>query len=254
MSVQKNTPNFLKHSGLSFTTIVNQTMDLIKDDGALGIYCYLASKPQNWEICQVHLGNRFGKGRDYIRNKIKILKTAGLIKISSIRDEKGKVVRWETSLVNFVDSQNTENPHCGDDIHITENPTSGKTHIVDNQALVIKDKIKIKDKNKNKRESGKKRLSTLSLSISSSFLPDESNELLAAQLGLDIKKESDSFVDWNKADGSKSADWNAKFNMWLRRSAEYEKKQIKKSEKFDPIKYTYDSLRKGNPDAIDLLF
>ena len=156
MSVKKNTPNFLKHSGLSFTTIINQTMDLIKDDGALGIYCYLSSKPQNWEICQIHLANRFGKGRDYIRNKIKILKNAGLIKTESIRDEKGHIIRWETSLLNCLETQITENTYSGElstDNQITEIPTSGENKFLENQALVIKDIKQIKDYKKIKDKS-----------------------------------------------------------------------------------------------------
>lgn len=157
MSVQKNTPNFLKHSGLSFTTIINQTMDRIKDDGALGIYCYLASKPQDWEICQAHLANRFGKGREYIQNRIKMLKQAGLIKIEPVRDEKGKILCWETSLLNFVENQITENPYSSPELSTdsqnTALSTSRETKNLGKQALVIKDIKQIKDFKKIKDKS-----------------------------------------------------------------------------------------------------
>ena len=147
MSIQKNTPNFLKHSGLTFTTTINNTMDLIHDDGALGIYCYLASKPENWVIREKDLQNRFTKGRDYIKNKVSLLKKIGLIKVEAIRDNKGIILRWETTLLNQILLHNTENPYCGEEsnkngastsieykvihrnynnyIHNTENPQSG---------------------------------------------------------------------------------------------------------------------------------
>jgi len=42
MSIVKNTPHYLKHSGSFFTTIINKTIESIQDPAALGIYLYLA--------------------------------------------------------------------------------------------------------------------------------------------------------------------------------------------------------------------
>jgi hypothetical protein len=167
MSIQKNTSNFLRHHGLSFFTIINQTMELITDPATLGLYCYLSSKPQDWRICYKHLENRFNKGRDFILKRMDELKRLGLIKKKSIRDEKGQIMYWETILVNFVQSHNTQNstpglsehetdPDAQDDpndyrasIHNTENPECRESTRLEKQALIIKEKTHIKENTKN---------------------------------------------------------------------------------------------------------
>lgn len=100
MSIIKNTPNILKHSGLPFTTVINKTIDLIKDPATLGIYVYLAGKPQDWRISETNLQNRFDKCRDFVRSRLSELKKLGLIKSVSIRDNKNQIIRWETTLFN----------------------------------------------------------------------------------------------------------------------------------------------------------
>ncbi len=130
MSIVKNTPHILKHSGSSFTTVLNKTIEAIKDPSALGIYIYLASKPSDWEISEKNLQNRFGKGRDYIRARLSELKLLGLLKSIAIKDKKGRVIRWETILYSEI--QVTENPSTGQNIQVTENPHSGLArHLVD---------------------------------------------------------------------------------------------------------------------------
>lgn len=126
MSIKKNTLNHLKHSRQSFTTILNETINLIRHPGALGLYCYLASKPPYWIIREKELTDHFECGTDKIRSCMKVLKNLGLITKQSIRDEQGKIVRWETTL--------REKPHV-------ENPTSGEPHHLVNKerSLVNKD-------------------------------------------------------------------------------------------------------------------
>lgn len=111
MSIKKNTPNFLKTSKLPFTTILNEVINLIQDPGALGIYVYLSSKSEGWEINEKHLMNHFNIGRDLCNKKMKYLKAIGLIKVSSIRDSKGRITSWETELINQI----TENQYSGDE-------------------------------------------------------------------------------------------------------------------------------------------
>jgi len=144
MSIVKNTPHILKHSGLSFTTLINNTLDCIKDPGTLGVYVYLASKPSDWEISESNLQNRFSKGRDYIRARMAELKLLGLLKSMAIKDKKGRIVRWETVLFNEV--QITENPSCG--VHITEKPPSGKSSHLGNPPTTNKGSLQIKEPNK----------------------------------------------------------------------------------------------------------
>jgi len=129
MSIEKVTPNYLKKSGfeLPYTIILNETIDIIPENSSLGVYLYLARKPEDWDVQEKDLMNRFSKGRDHVRKCLTILKDIGLYKKESIRDERGHITHWESTLY----SQVTENPSSGR-IHITEKPTSGKTHLLDN--------------------------------------------------------------------------------------------------------------------------
>lgn len=126
MSIEKNTPNLLKKLGLSFTSIINSTMDMISDPAALGIYIYLSSKPDDWDIQETELMRRFTKGRDFIQARLKELKDIGLLDVRSTRNEKGHITGWTTILYSHI----TENPYCGTNQN-TENPDSGKPHILD---------------------------------------------------------------------------------------------------------------------------
>lgn len=107
------TPSILVHSGKGFTTISNSTLFKIQDPAALGIYVYLASKPEKWVIRNKEIQSHFNKGRDFINDKMNYLKELGLISKHSIRDEGGKILSWETHL-HYEPIQNTENPHSGE--------------------------------------------------------------------------------------------------------------------------------------------
>lgn len=120
MSIQKNVPNLLKHSGFSFTTILNKTIEVIEDPAALGIYVYLASKPMDWKISETNLRNRFNKGGDFIRSRLAYLKKLGLLKSIAIRDEKQRILRWETVLYSEI--QKGENPTTGEVTHVENTP------------------------------------------------------------------------------------------------------------------------------------
>jgi len=141
MSIKKNTPQFLRQSGLSFTTIVNQTIDLIEDPASLGIYCYLASKPDNWKINNQELQSRFRKGFDFIKNRLSDLKKKGLIKKYPIRDKTtGQIIRWEVLLINH---QEVENPSPSQSrigkTHKVGFPPCGKNESNNNIDIIIKD-------------------------------------------------------------------------------------------------------------------
>lgn len=141
--IEKNTPQVLKKLGLSFTTLINQTMEMISDPATLGIYVYLSSKPDGWVIREQELMKRFNKGRDYIRARISELKHIGLMESISTRNEKGQIIGWTTILHNHI----TENPSYGH--QITENPAAGNpTHVVDPTHINKRD-LEIKEKDIN---------------------------------------------------------------------------------------------------------
>jgi hypothetical protein len=240
MSVQKNTSNFLKHSGLSFTTIINETMAMIPDDGALGIYCYLASKPENWNICNVHLQNRFNKGRDYIQKKMSILKSIGAIKTEAIKDEKGKVLYWETSLCNVIQNHNTENPYSGQSYpqstilktHILEKPESGKTGTSNKRSLQIKEKAKNRESTERKKR----------VPLSEDFKPDQEREAKAKAVSQRCNIPEDvllsKFIAISKSTAKKSTDWQIEYELFLLREKPTIQKSTKESKSHQEIKST----------------
>lgn len=222
MSIQKNTPNFLKHSGLSFTTIINQTMERIKDPGALGIYCYLASKPAEWNICNKELARRFGKGRDYIAKQMNYLKELGLIQTSSVRDAKGKILYWETALINFVDTQNTENPSCGKKPRILKNqnlekPESGKTGTINKRVKTNKTNKQIKQCTDDLKSDKKPDKSIKE--IDDTFYPDYECQKLADHVAMKCNTTGawlvKRFIEITKKSGLKVSNFNNLFKTFL---------------------------------------
>lgn len=147
MSIEKNKPNFLRHANKGFTTILNETINAIRNHTALAIYTYLAAKPEGWEIINKDIMNHFYIGRDLCRKGMDYLKILNLLKIESERDDKGRIVSWHTILC----AQITENPYSGSNItkplrgagsvQITELPESGETAPINKREIQIKENI-----------------------------------------------------------------------------------------------------------------
>lgn len=149
--IEKNTTNVLKKLGLSFTSIINQSMDLIKNPASLGIYVYLSSKPDGWIIQEKELMSRFDCGRDFIRARMKELKDIGLMETIAFRDKLGKITGWTTILHNQI----PENPDSGNSVNqITEKPESGKTRRLENPTHINNIDIVIKEDYKSIVDSG----------------------------------------------------------------------------------------------------
>jgi len=152
MTIEKNTRNTLHHEDASFTTLTNELLNNIKHTGALGVYCYLASKPPGWGICKKHLQNHFECGRKHIDSCFKYLKEIGAIQITMVRDAKGRAMGWNTTLKRKLPNkhsftQNTQNGESGElsripIFHNLENPQSGKRAPINNIYIKIKDNIK----------------------------------------------------------------------------------------------------------------
>lgn len=153
MAIEKNTPNILRREQNGWTTIINSVINGIKNPEALGVYVYLASKDEGWEICKNHLQQHFNKGRDFINKCMSYLKDIGLLEVTSIRNDSGKILYWETVLKNKLpdESQNTEIPYCGKENQNTEKPECGETTLTNN--IYIKNKRDNKKNNITKRNS-----------------------------------------------------------------------------------------------------
>lgn len=199
MSIVKNTPHILKHSGFSFTTILNKTLDLIQDPGSLGIYVYLASKPHDWQISEKNIQNRFDNGRDYVHARMAELKLLGLLKSTAIKGKDGRVLRWETIL--YSEPQNTENTLSGEN-HPTENPDCGDTRGVENPHTTNKRYKQIKDINKPPISPGGDSVKPLLLTISDMLKDNPHNieeQMITEWVELRKKKNSPiTQTAWNR--------------------------------------------------------
>lgn len=142
MSIRKNIPEYLKHSKKSFTTVQNKTIDAIKDPATLGVYVYLTSKPDDWEISETNLMNRFGKCRDFIRARMADLRNLGLLESVAVKSDKGKILYWEKVLHEEVQA------------HLIK-PEDGKTTVLENQDTG-KTRSMVKPPTTNKRDQQKK--------------------------------------------------------------------------------------------------
>lgn len=170
MSIEKNTKNSLVHEDGGFTTLLNSTLQNIRNPGALAVYCYLASKPTDWEICKIHLQNHFLKGKDYINSCFKHLKEIGALEIKMNRDEKGKCTGWITILksrinVQYVyDIQNAENQDSGDSSRILKNQNLGKPE--SGKSALTNKRRKTKERERNKIKTNPPVCSVFSDSVS----------------------------------------------------------------------------------------
>lgn len=66
---------------LGFTQLLNETINEIKDPCTLGVYCYLASKPEEWIICKKQIREHFKIGVDKLDKIFKRLIEFGLLSI-----------------------------------------------------------------------------------------------------------------------------------------------------------------------------
>lgn len=67
----------------------------------------------------------------------------------------------------------------------------------------------------------RKQRATKTTKIPSNFVPSEKHLQLSTELGLDVQKESDKFIDHYKATGKSMTDWNACFRNWLRKAKDF---------------------------------
>lgn len=64
----------------------------IRNPVALGMYCYLMSKPANWVPCRAHLMEHFDIGRDRYQKAMDDLKALGVVYLVTIRNDKGQII------------------------------------------------------------------------------------------------------------------------------------------------------------------
>jgi DnaD/phage-associated family protein len=90
---------------------------------ARGVLCYMLSMPDDWVFYTEELIKHAPDGIDSLKAAFKELKKYGYMKKYPIRDEKGKVTRWETIVFEHPEVENPlvgKSPEAG-------NPLLGKT-------------------------------------------------------------------------------------------------------------------------------
>lgn len=108
----------------NYTSLPNKVLQNLKNPEALGVWCYCISMPSSWEFHKENIQSHFGIGRDKLLKIFTLLKKHNLIKIQSIKNNKGRIEKWFLHIKNGEEFlQNTEIQECG------------KTTILKNQAL-----------------------------------------------------------------------------------------------------------------------
>lgn len=158
--------------GVSNYTIMDNVFlrDKALSAKAKGIFAYLLSLPENWQIRKSELQTHFTEGRDSINKGFKELVKKGYI-IENKKNGKGGVFSYEYGIVlrpETKDNIDTENQNGISDLNISTGNQSLKTSdwlpdsglpSTDNQTLLSKDKInkeKVSKENKVKKSNIKK--------------------------------------------------------------------------------------------------
>lgn len=145
--IEKFTGSMLKENE-GFTVLFTETLQKITDATALGIYCYLSSKPSHWIINTKEICRHFNIGRDKVRKVLNYLVAIGALLPLVIRDD-GKFQN-KSYILKLRLSPETENQGL-----VTTQAGSGLSPGPEKPAPVNQGLYKIKIKNKIKKESGK---------------------------------------------------------------------------------------------------
>lgn len=107
---------FRKRLTSNFSVISNEVFESGLSAEAIGVLCYLLSKPDNWVLIQGHLSSKFDCGRDRMQRIISELIDVGYIRKNRPRDPVTKA--YLTTEYIIVDSKTEPLP---------ENPVVGAT-------------------------------------------------------------------------------------------------------------------------------
>ena len=172
-------------------TVINNTV--LKDERlswkAKGLFCYLLSLPEDWNICLNDLQNRAKDGIDGLKSAVKELKEYGYLIQKRNKDEKGRFLKTIYIIV--------ENPQV-------ENPQLLNTNIQNTN-------LKNTDIQNTKREN--KQFTPPSLEDVAEYCKERNNNIDAMQ-----------FIDyysargWRFNNGGKMKDWRATVRTWERRN------------------------------------
>lgn len=79
MPIRKEDGYRLIQAGISYTTLTNDAINIIKNPVAMAIWVHLCSKPKDWVVRRSELMERFSIGRDKYQEAMRELRILGLV-------------------------------------------------------------------------------------------------------------------------------------------------------------------------------
>ena len=207
---------------IPYTIHMNQVIQNVKDCFSLGLWCYLSTLPPDWGVNKEHLKSHFKVGRDKINQSLKYLFDLKLISYDQKRIESGKfsvnsiIVSSGMSFIEYLNNNQQHNTAALEN-RSTDLPGNGKTTTTKEIILTKENKDKIDHFCKR----AKIAKNNVKNNVSRDFTFTQDHNVLADELGLNIKTELSKFIDYYSATGKKMIDWNAAFRNWLRNAYEY---------------------------------
>ena len=239
MSIEKEDALTMIKRGHSYTSMPNSTIELIKNSAALGVWCYLMTKPDNWVINKTQLMAHFGVGRDKMISYLSYLRELKLIKIIKKRDdETGKLCGDVFILYSEPFDRLTENsqneftgllknrtpvpPDAGktapsNNIYIsnTRDNSNSQTSLSD-ESSEKNDFLKNNDEEETTQDKKPRKRQ-----LSKNWQPTEKHAAKAKELGLNLNETANDFRDYHHSKGSLMLDWDLAFNTWLRNAKKF---------------------------------
>ena len=202
----ENNTIFLREKKERDYTVINNT--ILKDTRiswkAKGLFCYLLSLPEDWNICMNDLQNRAKDGIDGLKSAVKELKEYGYLIQKRNKDEKGRFLKTVYIIVENpqVENPQVENPQVENPQ--VENPLLLNTNIQNTN-------LKNTEIQNTKREN--KQFTPPVLEEVADYCKERNNNIDPMQ-----------FIDyysargWRFNNGGKMKDWRATVRTWERRN------------------------------------
>lgn len=231
MSVEKFRPVYnegkIVHEKKPFTMILNKVLQSCTNSSLLGLWCYLQSLPENWDISPQHLMNHFSIGKDKCYRLLDLAISCRLLRHDIIRDERGRMVGFNYVVLNGENFENnTETKKYKrkskpvDNYPLSENQEVDNVHFLKKQKVVKSDTTKKYINNKNKYKSSsstevleKKSPSECPGSLDLVISPEAT--AIALEKGLDIESVFKAFSSYAKSKALTYVDWTSAFSKWV---------------------------------------
>ena len=209
--IKKPTQTEFFKEDIPYDIYSREVVQSIRDPVALGMYCYLMSKPANWVPCRAHLMEHFDIGRDRYQKAMNDLKQMGLVYALTIRNGQGQVLGTRLC----VEARGRTEGRVS---HSSVKPAAGSADgrltrpIIDKE--IIKDTESNKDK-ESKRPPKKK------------FVPPTLEDCIAYATERNATAYAKDFFDyysvgeWHDMYGNKIQNWKQKFLNYVKREKKF---------------------------------